>query len=126
MDTDDIADVAVAALLGDEHNGKTYQLTGSEALTFKEVINEISEATGREIVFKPIALSTYVDMMKEQGVPTDFIWLIEYLFSEVLSNPLNSEVTNDIEYVLKRKPKSFSKYVNETAMKGIWNNKETL
>jgi len=123
VDTDDIADVVVAALLNEEHNGKTYQLTGPRSLTFKEVIEEISEITGRDIAFTPIALPAYVNMMKQQGVPVDFIWLIEYLFSEVLGNPNNSEITNDVENVLGRKPKDFLDFVKETAATGIWNSK---
>ena len=123
VDTDDIAGVAVAALLSDEHNGKTYQLTGSRLLTFKDVIEEISEVIGRDIAFTPIALPAYVNVMKQQGVPADFVWLIEYLFSEVLGNPSNSEITSDIEIVLGRKPKDFSDYIKETAATGIWNAK---
>jgi uncharacterized protein YbjT (DUF2867 family) len=120
VDTDDIADVAVEALLRDKHNGKLYQLTGPRLLTFKDVINEISDVTGRDIAFTPIALPAYVSVMKQQGVPVDFVWLIEYLFSEVLGNPSNSEITNDIENVLGRKPKDFSDYAKETAATGVW------
>ena len=121
VDTDDIADVAVAALLIEQHNGKIYQLTGLRQLTFKEVIHEISEATGRDIAFTPIALPAYSQVMKQQGVPADFVWLIEYLFSEVLGNPNNAEITNDIEKVLGRRPKDISEYIKETAATGIWN-----
>ncbi|WP_411895614.1 NAD(P)H-binding protein [Winogradskyella sp. A2] len=123
VDTEDIADVAVAALLNDKHNGKTYQLTGPRALTFKEVIAEISEVSGRDIAFTPIALPAYVNVMKQQGVPADFVWLIEYLFTEVLGNPNNAEITNDIEHVLGRQPKDFSDYVKETTTTGVWNPK---
>ena len=123
VDTDDIADVAVAALLGEEHNGKIYQVTGPRQLTFKEVIQEISDASGRDIAFTPIALPAYTQVMKQQGVPADFVWLIEYLFSEVLGNPNNAEITHDIEKVLGRKPKDFSQYVKETVATGIWNTK---
>ncbi|WP_142784090.1 NmrA family NAD(P)-binding protein [Changchengzhania lutea] len=121
VDTEDISDVAVEALLNDKHNSKIYQLTGSRSLTFKEVINEISETTGRDIAFTPIAISAYTNMMKQQEVPDDFIWLVEYLFTEVLGNPNNSEITNDIEHVLGRKPKDISEYIKETAATGIWN-----
>jgi len=121
VDTDDIADVVVEALLHDKHNQKTYQLTGPRLLTFREVIKEISEATQRDIVFTPIALATYTNVMKEQGVPEDFIWLIEYLFTEVLGNPNNAKITNDIEHVLRRPPKDFSEYIRETINAGIWN-----
>ena len=120
VDTDDIADVAVAALLSDEHNGKIYQLTGPRLLSFREAIQEISDATGRMISFTPITLTAYTKAMKQQGVPADFVWLIEYLFSEVLGNPNNSEVTNDIEIVLGRKAIDFTDYVNQTLKTGVW------
>lgn len=123
VDTDDIAEVVVACLLKEEHNGKTYQLTGPRPLTFREVIKEISEVIQRDIAFTPIALPAYVNVMKQQGVPVDFVWLIEYLFSEVLGNPSNSEITNDIETVLGRQPKDFLDYVKETAATGVWDSK---
>ena len=42
-------------------------------------------------------------------------------FKEVLGNPNNQEVVNDIELVLGRKAKTFSEYAQETAKTGIWN-----
>lgn len=120
VDTDDIADVAVEALLNEEHNGQIYELTGSRLLTFKEVIEEISMATGRNIVFTSISLNAYTKMLEEFELPEDYIWLINYLFTEVLGDTRNSVVTNDIEKVLGRKPKDFSEYVQEVAATGIW------
>ncbi len=121
VDTDDIADVAVAALLNEQHNGQIYQLTGPRLLTFEEVIKEIAMATGRDIVFTSISLSAYTKMLEEFGVPADYIWLISYLFSEVLGAEGNDIVTHDIEKVLGRKPKDFSKYVQEVAAMRVWN-----
>ncbi len=120
VDTDDIADVVVEALLHDKHNSKIYQLTGSRTLTFQEAILEIAAATDRKIDFIPISVAEYINALKDHGIPDDFAWLIEYLFTEVLGNPSVSEITNDIEKVLKRKPKAFSKYIQETAAIGIW------
>ncbi len=121
VDTDDIADVVVAALLNEQHNGQLYELTGPRLLTFEEVISEISIATGRDIVFTPISLSAYTKMLEQFGVPADYVWLINYLFTEVLDNEQNSEITDDIEKVLGRKPKDFSEYVQEVAAAGVWN-----
>ena len=126
VDTDDIADVAVEALLHEKHNGKIYQLTGSKAITFKEAIEEIAKASNRNIIFTPIDLSIYVENLKQQGIPSDFVWLIEYLFSEVLGNPNNSEITNDIELVLGRKPINFTDYTKKTVETGIWNPKKQI
>lgn len=121
VDTDDIAEVAVEALVNNKHNGKIYQLTGSRTLTFKEVMEEIAKATQREITFTSISIAAYVNAMKEQGVPENFVWLVEYLFTEVLGNPIISEISNDIEMVLGRPPKDFSAYIRETINAGIWN-----
>jgi uncharacterized protein YbjT (DUF2867 family) len=119
VDTDDIADVVVESLLNEKHNGKTYELTGPRQLTFKQVIEEISKVTGRDIKFDSITMDEYTKMLKEFEVPEDYIWLINYLFTEVLVEK-NSIVTNDIEKVLGRKAKDFSEYAKETAATGIW------
>ena len=120
VDADDIADVVVEALLDDKHAGKTYELTGPRQLTFKQVTEEISKATGRDIQFSSITMDEYTKMLKEYQLPEDYIWLIKYLFTEVLVDR-NSSVTNDIEKVLGRKAKDFSEYAKETATTGIWN-----
>lgn len=123
VDTSDIADVAVEALLHNEHNGKIYELTGTKLLTFQDVTTEIAKVTGRDIAYTPITLPAYTEMLEQHGVPSDYIWLIDYLFSEVLGDPRISEISHDIEKVLKRKPKDFSDYVKETAATGVWNQK---
>lgn len=123
VDADDIADVVVEALLDNQHDDKIYELTGSRFLTFEQVIQEIAEASGREIAFTPISLPAYTKMMDEQGVPSDYVWLINYLFTEVLGNEANQVIADGIETVLGRKPKDFSAYVKETAATGVWNQK---
>lgn len=121
VDTDDIAEVAVEVLMSDKHNGQIYELTGPRTLTFPEVVGEISKATGRPIDFTPISLSAYTKMLEEFQLPADYIWLINYLFSEVLAAEGNNVVTSDIEKVLGRKAKDFSEYVQETVASGVWN-----
>jgi uncharacterized protein YbjT (DUF2867 family) len=120
VDADDIADVVVAALLNDEHIGKTYQLTGPRQLTFDQATREISKATKRNIKFDSITMEEYSAMLKEYQVPDEVIWLIIYLFTEVLVES-NSEVTNDIEHVLGRKARDFRDYASEVAATGVWN-----
>jgi len=125
VDTGDIADVAVEALLNDQHNGQLYELTGPSTWTFPEVVAEIARATGRDIAFTPISMSAYTKMLEEFQLPADYIWLINYLFTEVLVAEGNNIVTNDIEKVLGRPAKDFSAFVQETAATGVWNAKAT-
>jgi len=121
VDTGDIADVAVEALLHNEHNGQIYELTGPRLWTFEEVTQEIAKVSGREIQFTSVSLEEYLGFMKQTGVDADYIWLMDYLFTHVLTNPKNSFVTGDVEKVLKRKAKDFADYAKETAATGVWN-----
>jgi uncharacterized protein YbjT (DUF2867 family) len=49
---DDVADVAIAVLTSDAHDGQAYDVTGPEAFTLTEAASELSRATGRSITFE--------------------------------------------------------------------------
>ncbi len=102
VDADDIADVVVESLLDDKHIGQTYELTGPRKLTFRQIAKEISKGTGRDIRFNAISMDEHSKILRKNQVPEDLIWLMNYLFKEVLVEK-NSSVTNDIEKVLEKK-----------------------
>lgn len=119
VDTNDIADVVVQTLINDKHSQKVYELTGPRTLTFELAVKIIADASGREIIFKPVSMNEYTEMLMEHNVPANYIWLLEYLFTEVLV-PDNSIVTDDIEKVLGRKATDFAEYAKENAKTGVW------
>jgi uncharacterized protein YbjT (DUF2867 family) len=55
VDAEDIADIAAAALTTNTHSRRLYELTGPEAITFRDAIAEIARAKGRAIVFLPVS-----------------------------------------------------------------------
>ncbi|WP_046743145.1 SDR family oxidoreductase [Kordia zhangzhouensis] len=120
VDADDIAEVAATVLLDDSYNGKIIEVTGPELITFKEIISIIEKATHRTLHFHEITLQQYIDGMTQQQIPAEVVWLIEYLFSHVLTNPKNQQISHDIELILNRKAKTFAAYVKETAKTGVW------
>jgi len=119
-DADDIADVVVETLIDDKHNGQTYELTGPRLMTLPQAIAEISKATGRNIHFQPLTLEENVQLLRTYQLPEDYVWLVNYLFAEVLDGR-NSTVSYDIEKVLGRKATDFSEYARATAATGVWN-----
>jgi len=121
VDANDIAEVAAKVLLDDTYNGEIIEVTGPELITFKDVVHFISKTSTRDLNFHDITLEQYIDGMKKMETPNDVVWLIEYLFSHVLTNPKNQLVVNDVERVLGRKAKSFLEYAQETAKTGVWN-----
>lgn len=48
----DVADVAVAVLTGIGHEGRTYDVTGPEALTMAQTAEKLSAAKGRKITYE--------------------------------------------------------------------------
>jgi uncharacterized protein YbjT (DUF2867 family) len=121
VDAKDIADVVSKVLLDDNYNGKTITVTGAEQLTFKEVSAAISEATGRSLQYIPVSIAEFKAEMQRTGLPDSYVWLFGYLFEEVLGNPDNQGISNDVETVLGRKPISFKEYVKKTTNDGVWN-----
>jgi uncharacterized protein YbjT (DUF2867 family) len=119
VDADDIADVAVAVLTGNKHTNKIYEITGAELLSFESATAIIAAALNREITYVEISMDEYVAALKSYELPADFIWLIQYLFSEVLDGR-NECLSNDIENILGRKPTTFNEYAIKTAKTGIW------
>ena len=120
VDTEDIADVAVAALTEDGHAGRVYELTGPRLLTFAEAIAEIGRGTGRELRYVPISVEEYTAGAAEHGIPENVIGLIQYLFSEVLDGR-NAQLADGVQQALGREPRDFADYVRDTAATGVWN-----
>ncbi|MFI0421916.1 SDR family oxidoreductase [Spongiactinospora sp. 9N601] len=66
---DDIADAAVAVLLGEGHDGETYDLTGPQALTMGEVAAEITRVTGRKVTYQAETLEEAYASRAGYGAP---------------------------------------------------------
>jgi uncharacterized protein YbjT (DUF2867 family) len=71
---DDIAEVAVAVLLGEGHDGRTYDVTGPEAITLGEAAEELSRASGRRISYHPETLEEAYASRASYGAPE---WKVE-------------------------------------------------
>ena len=119
VDADDIADVAVAALTDDRHIGEVYELTGPRLLTFAEAVDEIARATGREIRYVPISIEEYAAAAAAQGLPSETVDLLTYLFGEVLDGR-NAHLADGVQRALGREPRDFSDYARDAAASGLW------
>ncbi|MFD7084537.1 NAD(P)H-binding protein [Streptomyces sp. NPDC059918] len=115
VDTDDIAEVVVAALTDDRHAGRTYELSGPRLMSFAEVAAELSKATGREIAYVPVSDEEYRGVLREVGLPQEFA----DLFAQILDGR-NAHLVHGVEEVLGRKPKDFADYAREAAATGVW------
>ncbi|UVC11834.1 NAD(P)H-binding protein [Rhizobium sp. TH2] len=119
VDADDLADMAVAAIMTSDHSRVLYDITGPEALTFEDAVGRIARATGREISFTTVRPEAYRDELVRMEVPREYVELIMYLFANVLDGR-NTPVTDAVQRALGRPAGSFDEYVARTAATGIW------
>ena len=123
IDINDIADVAVAALTEDGHNGEVYEVTGPRELTFDELASELSQAAGRDVPFVRIPQEAFTGALTEAGVPQDVAWLLNYLFETVLDGR-NAHVCDGVQRALGREPADFSDFARRVAARGTWDVRE--
>ncbi|MEQ9317322.1 MAG: NAD(P)H-binding protein [Henriciella sp.] len=119
VDVDDIADVAVAALTEDHHNGQVYEVTGPRLMSLADVAADLTRATGREISYEDVPHEAFVAEVAASGAPRDVVWMLDYLFSTVLDGR-NAHLTDGIQRALGRPPKDFAAYAREVAKTGAW------
>ncbi|GAA2307131.1 NAD(P)H-binding protein [Nonomuraea roseoviolacea subsp. roseoviolacea] len=114
VDADDIADVAVAALTGDGHAGRVYELTGPRLLTFADVAAELSAALGRPVEYAPVEPEEFAAGAAEAGVPAEDIEMLNALFAEVLDGR-NAYVADGVREALGRPARDFAAFARNWA-----------
>jgi uncharacterized protein YbjT (DUF2867 family) len=119
VDVDDIAEVAVATLTDDRHNGQLYEVTGPRLLSFEEAAKELTKATGRAIGYAPITLEQFHEGMTEIGGP-----MIADVFTGICRETLdgrNEWLGDGVQRALGRAPRDFAAFCQDAAVGGTWN-----
>lgn len=69
IDVRDIVDTAAAVLTGTGHEGKSYILTGPEAISFHDVADTFSDVLGREVRYISVPHEAAFQSMVSMGMP---------------------------------------------------------
>lgn len=121
INAEDIAAVAVTALLEDGHASKVYEVSGPEAITYADAIAQIVEASGYALVYEDLSPEAYEQELVSQGADSETVEAFNDLWKSVRDG-LYSEVTDTVRQVIGREPISFGDYVaGVVAEKRVWN-----
>jgi uncharacterized protein YbjT (DUF2867 family) len=120
VDIDDIAQVAVALLTTDGHEGKSYFMTGPEALTMTEVVHHISLATGTPFTYRAVSMDQKRCELAAVGLPAEALDLLEELFSE-RARCTTSHVDIGTHQVFGVEPTSFGQFARRHAAEFVGN-----
>ncbi|RPF20426.1 NmrA family NAD(P)-binding protein [Myceligenerans xiligouense] len=116
VDVDDIAAVVTTVLTEDGHEGRRYELTGPEALTFGEVASLLTELTGRDVQYVPMGFEEFhAAVTEEAGAET--ATLLTELCREVFDGR-NETPADGVRHILGREPRSVRAVLTEALMAG--------
>lgn len=116
VDTRDIG-AAIATILTDApalHQGMTYEITGSEALTHLEVARLIGDASGREIGYRTLSETEFIREMKAMGWSGQAAEYTAMLYRFVAEGK-EEEPSADLARLLGRTPISFKRFAEDYA-----------
>jgi len=103
----------VAALTDDRHVGQLYELTGPRLLSFEDARGGSRGGRRAGHQLRVGVHRRLVAMLKEYGLPDDFIWLLNHLFTEVLGS--KAQLGDGVQRALGRQPRDFTDYAREAA-----------
>ena len=112
IDVRDIAAVGVEVLTGSGHEGKAYELTGPEALSYQEAAQIMSEVTGKQVQFVDVPADAAKSAMLENQMPE---WMVDAMLELEAACKENrfSETSGAVQQLTGRKPYSFRQFVED-------------
>jgi uncharacterized protein YbjT (DUF2867 family) len=115
IDLRDIAAAAAAILRSpSQHAGKIYELNGPEALSYAEVAEKISKATGRKVQYVEIPPDAQRKALLDMGMP-DFLVTALLELQEYYASGKASKVDGTLESLIHRAPIKMDAFLTEDA-----------
>ena len=112
VDIRDIGAVAAKVLTSSGHEGKTYVITGPEALTFQQAAEKLSSVLGRKITYVDVPISAAADGMRKSGMPEWSVRVVSDLLAYFATGAL-ATVTDTVPRLLGRPATSFEQFVKD-------------
>jgi uncharacterized protein YbjT (DUF2867 family) len=114
VDARDVGAAAAAVLTETGHDGKTYVLTGREALTFDEAAQTLAEATGTDIQHVRVTQDDIRNALRQM---TGDEWLGNLLaaLSAVMADDQLATVTDSLQELAGRAPRSLADFARDHA-----------
>jgi uncharacterized protein YbjT (DUF2867 family) len=114
VDARDVAAVAFHALTGDGHEGKAYELTGPQALSYRDQAVELSAALGREVRYVEVPPEAARAAMVGMGMRE---WIADALMElfNFYKDGRADHVSDAVREVTGRDPITFAQFAKDFA-----------
>ncbi len=114
IDNRDIGNVAATVLTSDGHEGKTYPLTGPEALSMGEQAGKVSAVLGKEVKYVNVSQDKAKADMMAMGMPD---WMADgwVAIAIMISTGAADMVTPMVQEITGKEPRSFDQFARDFA-----------
>jgi len=114
IDPRDVAAVAAVVLTGDGHDGETYTLTGPAAISYGDVADALSGATGKQVDYVDVPDEAARQGLVEAGLPD---WLVAHLgqLFPLIRDGAFEQTTDMVRELTGRNPRTFADFAQEHA-----------
>jgi len=113
VDVADIGCAAVAVLTSDGHDGRVYEVTGSEQLTQDEVAAEMSRAFGRPIRHVPIGFVEAEQGLLAADIPPPLAAALIDLWRHHVEASAPPALTDVVERLTGRPPRRLADFLHD-------------
>jgi uncharacterized protein YbjT (DUF2867 family) len=114
IDPLDVAATAAVVLRDDGHEGRTYELTGPEAITFHDVAAHLSDLTGRQVRFVPVPDAAAREGLLRAGLPDWMAENIVTVFGMLREDP-GAQVSDAVHALTGRRPRHLAEFLHDHA-----------
>lgn len=108
----DLAKVIAKIIASSGHENKTYHLTGSQAHSFSEIANYLSELSGKEVSYISPSSADFENALKGFGLPEPIISM-SVLFAAGIKNNDFEKVDSSLKTFIGQEPTSLKAFLKE-------------
>ncbi|MFT7458155.1 MAG: hypothetical protein ACI909_000828 [Planctomycetota bacterium] len=114
IDVADVASFIVEVLTGSGHDGQTYDISGSEILSFYDLAEQMSAVLGREITYVDVPPEGFRNELKKWS-PSE--WFVDTIMEQfkLTAEDKGAMVTDTFQKVVGRAPRLFTQFVEDHA-----------
>jgi uncharacterized protein YbjT (DUF2867 family) len=114
VDRRDLAAVAALALTEEGHDGRTYVISGPEAITYHEVADRLSQVLGKIVEFVDVPDEAAIAAALQAGAPEWMALGIGEVHRQ-LKRGIAAQTSDVVRVLLEREPYGFADFARDTA-----------
>ncbi len=114
VDPRDVGEAAAECLTGTGHEGRTYTLTGPEAITYERIAGELGAACGRTITYVDVSDGDARQAMIADGLPPGVADAVVAIFAAQRTGSM-AGTTDTLRALLGREPRTIADFARDHA-----------